>query len=205
MLRYYGDHILSMSDESKGAEAYSHLSSIIRDRITPHSGSGLGPKLSALCNNLLKLDHHDIARHIKENAKEREDLQNQLNSLQSSINRVPRNQTIPYQPYYSSTHHAIAFPPHRTQNGHQPIPYATTTTPSTNHNFTTPTPPHIRLASAPPPPIPTSFANSTDSLRLYADAIRTWETQYGKETHPMIGSKYPLTPGPPTPGSNECW
>ncbi|KIJ55364.1 hypothetical protein M422DRAFT_82739, partial [Sphaerobolus stellatus SS14] len=47
--------------------------------------------------------------------------------------------------------------------------------------------------------------NSTDGLQLYADAIRAWDARYGRDTHPTIDSKYPLTPGLPTPGSNECW
>ncbi|KIJ49049.1 hypothetical protein M422DRAFT_161803, partial [Sphaerobolus stellatus SS14] len=32
-----------------------------------------------------------------------------------------------------------------------------------------------------------------------------WDTRYGRDAHPTIESKYPLTPGLPTPGSNECW
>ncbi|KIJ24797.1 hypothetical protein M422DRAFT_274354 [Sphaerobolus stellatus SS14] len=162
-----------MSVDSKGAEAYSHLPSIIRDRITPHSGSGLGPKLSALCNDLLKLDHHDIARRIKEHAKEQEDLQGQLNSLQSSINRTPRSPPIPYPQYYAHTPHTLVLPPRRTSNGRQSHPYPAAIAPAVNATNSNPN--LVRLAAAPPPPIPTSFANSTDGLRLYADAIRTWD------------------------------
>ncbi|KIJ55960.1 hypothetical protein M422DRAFT_239131 [Sphaerobolus stellatus SS14] len=202
-LRFYGDRILSMSDDSKGAEAYSHLQSIIQDRITPHSGSGLGPKLSTLCNDLLKLDHHDIARRIKEQTKERNDLQNQLNSLQLSIHRTPHTIPAPYPAYYTPTTNTPTFPLRRSLNGRQTLPYPAAIAPVVN--VRNPPPNIIRLTSAPAPPIPTSFTNSTDSLKLYADAVRTWDTRYGRDTQPTIETKYPLTPGLPTPGSNECW
>ncbi|KIJ40425.1 hypothetical protein M422DRAFT_256659 [Sphaerobolus stellatus SS14] len=97
-LRYYGDKILSMSDESKGAEAYSHLPMIIRDKVTAHTSPGLGPKLTSLCTDLLKLDHHDIAGCIKERVKEKDDLQNHLNSIQANMNHQPHSTLHAYTP-----------------------------------------------------------------------------------------------------------
>ncbi|KIJ29206.1 hypothetical protein M422DRAFT_85368, partial [Sphaerobolus stellatus SS14] len=35
--------------------------------------------------------------------------------------------------------------------------------------------------------------------------IKSWDNRYGRTTYPTIETKYPLTPGLPTPGSNECW
>ncbi|KIJ56278.1 hypothetical protein M422DRAFT_239495 [Sphaerobolus stellatus SS14] len=171
-----------MSDESKGAEAYSHLPSIIHNQSTPHSGGGLGPKLSTLCNNLLKLDHHDIACHIKEHAKEHEDLQSQLNPLQSSINRTPQNQPAPFQltpylPYYTPPPQPAPFPQHYGPilNGQQIHSHAAANAPATIYT-TPPASPPIRFASAATPPIPTSFTNNPNGLRLYMTAIHTWDS-----------------------------
>ncbi|KIJ44960.1 hypothetical protein M422DRAFT_251584 [Sphaerobolus stellatus SS14] len=162
-----------MSDESKGAEAYSHLPTIIRDKVTAHSGPGLGPKLSSLCADLLKLNHHDFANRIKEQAKEKNDLQNQLTSIQLSINHSSRPITSAYTPptyprippaypRSSPNPHAYTTIPPRNLNDRRP-PYAAATAPAPSV--------HIRLATSPPPPIPTTFANTPDGIRLHDEAI----------------------------------
>ncbi|KIJ32377.1 hypothetical protein M422DRAFT_265875 [Sphaerobolus stellatus SS14] len=176
-LRYYRDKILSTSDESKGAEAYSHLPTIVRDKVTAHTGPSLGPKLTSLCTDLLKLDHHDITGSIKEHTKEKDDLQNQLNSIQANINRQPR--PIP-------------------TNRHPP--YAATITPAI-YVSTAPNQNTLRLANAPPPPIPTTFSNSADGFCLHEEVMHAWDIQYGRSTLPALETKYPLTPGLLTPGS----
>jgi len=201
-LRHCASGISILTDNAKGIDAYANLPSVIKDQLPKYPG--LGPSLSDLAQDLLSLNHYEVASRVQQNLS----IQDQLNSISQSLARtgIPRSQ-IPVHAYTSNT--PSAYP---TRYNAQCAPLARLPL-NDQRRPTFPLDRSPMLPTSMPPnpqatrhtPLPTSFPATSEGRRQYDEAIRTWDAQYGQDATPTVETRYPLTPGSLSAGSGECW